>query len=575
MPILPARFYQTKLFLTFLATIACFVLTFLYYGFYYVEYEGLWGGFFSGSLTEGMPFRSIYFLGNIGTSFLYSKLYEINSTIEWISWIHYGYLFVSSFIGLYIVIDLLPDSTSRSAKVSAQIIIYLLVFADHNIHFIYTRVSYMVAGVSLIALLYFFRQADSIKERPWLFIFLNFWFILGTLTRVESSAAVFLQIAIFGIFYLQHIKRLAQLFIFPFLLLFILSASIAYDLKTSTEYYKQVEPEIEAQFCERENITPLSEMKSERDSVMWKAAKTILWSDPKVMTAAYMRSLVRPEKFIYTDGYHWHRVYDDVLVIALRFWYLVVLCILLALALLIYGKFAKPSSYVLWLLFVLSFWFLTCLQTYTIKVNDRSFSPLISLFIFCHFLILLPYLNSGITRWKYPILAGFFVLFGFHLLQLKKESNQLGYDLGDYQKNLKIITEMATDKILAMNSTSCDYLFLSNKPFHPFNFSAFKKIYITDGFNIPFLPYYRRYLEKECRCNMYDFPVFWDYLRAKHEEVVIVSTTQRMNILTEYLKVIYKYDLPVTKNSNTHLLQLQKSDNRGTFVDLTVYDLGR
>jgi len=74
---------------------------------------------------------------------------------------------------------------------------------------------------------------------------------------------------------------------------------------------------------------------------------------------------------------------------------------------------------------------------------------------------------------------------------------------------------------------------------------------------------------------MYDFPVFWNYLRARHEEVVIVSTTERMSVLKEYLKVVYTYDLPVTENENTRLLHLQKSDNRGIYVDLTVYDLGK
>jgi hypothetical protein len=97
----------------------------------------LFDSFYSGKLTEGMPFRSIYFLGNIGTSHLYSLLYQLNPNVEWISWILYSYLFVSCFIGLYIVISCSSAAYSFWIKIAAQVVVYLLVFADHNMHFIY------------------------------------------------------------------------------------------------------------------------------------------------------------------------------------------------------------------------------------------------------------------------------------------------------------------------------------------------------------------------------------------------------------------------------------------------------
>lgn len=571
---IPHPFYSTKFFLTFLITASCFLFTYFYYDFYYVEYEALFDSFYSGKLTEGLPFRSIYFLGNIGTSHLYSLLYEMNPNVEWISWILYSYLLVSCFIGLHLIISILPESVPLWMKIVAQAAIYFLVFADHNIHFIFTRVSYMATGLSLIALIYYFRLPGSVKERPWLFVFFNFWFIVGVLTRSESATAAFLQIGFFGIFYIQKIRRFIALFTFPALFLFSVLFAIAYDLKTSTEFYKQIEPEIEVQLGERENAVSLSSMKTYRDSVMYMAATDIMWSDPKKMTPNYLRSLIRSEKFIYTDSRHWERVYGNVTEIALKFWHLGLICMLLGISLLIQYRLTSGFSYVLWLAFTLSFWFLTAIQTYTVKVNDRSFLPLISLFILCHIVMLLPYLKSGLSKWLYPFLAAFIVLFGVHLNYLRTESNQLKQDLISYQKDADAITRLAAGKILVLNSSSCDYLLSSNKPFHPFDFSKFKKIYITDGFNIPFLPYYRRYLEKECQCDMMDFPSFWDYLRTLNEEVVVVSASQRMDILVEYLRVIHNYELPVTENASGELHQLQKSDSRGIFANLKAYNLG-
>ena len=568
-------FYKTRLFLTFLVVTSCFLFTYLYYGFYYVEYEALFDSFYSGKLTEGLPFRSIYFLGNIGISHLYSLLYQFNANVEWVSWILYFYLFVSCFIGMYLIIHVLPEFMPLRVKIAVQVAVYLLIFADHNIHFIFTRVSYMTTGFSLIALVYFFRLANSIKSRPRLFIFLNLWFIVGTLTRSESATAAFLQVCFFGIFYLQNIKRFAIIFLFPFLFLGSLLSVIAYDLKTSKDFYKQIEPDIEAQYTDRENTVPLSFMKTYQDTVKWQTAKDIMWSDPKVISPVYLRSLILPEKFLYTDANQWKRVYHSISGIAVKFWYLGLICSLLGFLVLIRLKFTSKFGYLLWFAFVLSFWFLTAIQTYTVKVNDRSYAPLISLFIFCHIIIVLPYVKSGFSRWASPIIAGIFILFCVHLYHLKIEANQLKYDLEDYRKNLATITRLAAGKILVVNSTSCDYLFSSNQPFRSFDFSSFQKVYITDGFNMPFLPYYRRYLEKECKCDLAEFPSFWDYLRTRHDEVVIISATGRMDIIKEYLRVIHKYDLPVHHSDDAQLIEVQKSDLRGLFAHLTVYKLDK
>lgn len=564
---------KTKFFLALMVTAGCFLFTYLYYDFFYVEYEALFDSFYSGKLTGGLPFRSVYFLGNIGTSHLYSLLYQFYPQVEWISWILYSYLFVSCIIGLYLVLEILPDLQSIVMKVSILVAVYLLVFADHNIHFIFTRVSYMATGLSLIGLVYFFRDPGSIGDRPRLFVFLNIWFIVGTLTRSESATAAFMQVAFFGLFYMQNIRRFATVFLFPLLFLLSILFAIAYDIKTTKEFYKQIEPDIEAQYTDRENTVPLSTMKTYRDSVMWQTARDILWADPKVISPSYLRSLILPEKFLYTDIRQWRRVYGSVSDIAVRFWYLSLLTVLMAVGLLIRHRFASAFSFVVYLAFASSFWILSALQTYTDKINDRSFSPLISLFIFCHIVLLLPYLTGRVSRRMYPILAGMAVLFGVYLYHQKAEANQLQSDLNDYHKNLATITRVAANKILVVNSSSCDYLFSSNKPFHPFDFSAFKKIYITDGYNIPFLPYYRRYLERECHCDMYEFPSFWDYLRTKHNEVVVVSTVQRMNVLREYLRVIHGYDLPVSQSSAAKLLKLEKSDFRGTLNNIAIYSL--
>jgi hypothetical protein len=558
-------------FLAFGLTVVCFVATYLYYDFYYVEYETLFDSFYSGSLTEGMPFRSIYFLGHIGISHFYSMLYQYYPSVEWMSWILYSYLFISCWIGLYIVLNVLSDRM-LCFQLLAALLVYLLVFADHNIHFIFTRVSYMVSGLALIGLVYFFRDPGSIRTRKWLFIFLNFWFVIGTLTRSESSVAACLQVACFAIFYLYDLKRFALLFIFPFIFLLTVLAYIGYDIRTSTEFYKQIEPDIEAQYTDRDNVVPLAMMKTRRDSAQWQAARDIIWSDPRVLSPSYLRSLVLPERPFYTDARQWRRVFGTLKEIGARFWFLGLTAFILSLGVLLLCPFPSRFSYIVWLGFAVSFWVLIALQTYTDKVNDRSFVPLISLFILCHIIIILPYFRG--LSWRTISIGGpLLVFFAIHIHYLNTESAILRRDLGNYQSNLSAIKKVARGKILAINSSTCYYVFSCNKPFHRFDYSDFKKVYITDGYNMPFLPYYRRYLERECHCNMMEFPSFWTYLRSRKEEVVILSIPRRLRILQEYMNAVHGCDISFHAVPTAGLLRLEESDFRSILNDLYIYKI--
>ena len=564
-------------FLILFITLFCFLFTYLFFGFYYVEYEGLTSALFSGTLTPNLPFRSMYFSGNFGVSYLYSYLYETFPNIECLSWIYYSYLFVSSFLACYIVNSLLPEKTSIYVKITLYINVYIFVFSDHAIHLLYTRVSYMVCGLSLISLIVIFHSSDTIKSRLGIFILINIFFLLGALSRIESAVACFLLIIFFALAFSQNnVKQIIRLFFFPCLIIAAISLRLTFDISTATskEFYKQVEPDIEEQLIARENKIELSEINNHRDSIIYSAASDMMWSDPKIISPQYLRSLIQSEKFIFTDVKQWKRVYKNCLEISLKYWYLIAFTSLLSLILFFIIDVRKNKLYPIYLIgFVLSFWILIVIQTYTDKLNDRSFSPYLSLFIFCHFLMLMKYYSSKKTLWLYPVSFFCFIFLAFHLWSLKIEATILKKDLMIYQSNFEKIKKVAGNSFLVINSTSFDYLFLSNKPFHPFNFSIFKKIYITDGYIIPFLPYYKRYLEGECNCDIYNFPSFWYYLESVHEKVVIVSAPLRMKIIQEYIFEMYHHKLPVKEKKTERLNNVQKSDTRGYEEELSVYTL--
>jgi hypothetical protein len=433
-------------------------------------------------------------------------------------------------------------------------------------------VAYLICGLSTIGLVTLFPNLNKIRQHKILFGSLNLFLTIGILTRVESAAAIIALVVVWGMWYLQDVKQFLRIFLYPILLTAIILISIAIQIKTGTDFYLQVEPDIELQFCERKNIQPLAVMKTHRDSVLYITATNIMWSDPKILSAAYLRSLVKPEAFIYSDMGQWKRAFSDMRVIFGRYKSSLFLWLTLAITLYVVSPFKTKKYRLLYFLaFEGSFWIMNAMQTYTAKINDRSFAPYISIFIFLHLILLLGSLKKNESKRGHLLLILFVIFFGVRITELFYEAQLLKLDLIRYQSNFEKIKKIAANRILVINSSSSDYLFLSYVPFQPFDFSFFKKVYLTDGYIIPFLPYYKSYLEKECNCNIYEFPSFWNYLKSIPTDIIVISSPQRIQIIKAYLKEIYQVDLSLTEDVHTPLLSERKSDDRDNMEEMKVY----
>lgn len=548
----------------------CMVFCYFVYGFYYVEYEGLFDSFYSGKLTPGFQFRSIYFLGNVGISYAYSILYQYFNTIEWLSWIYAFYLLIACSLFFNIILHLLHKQLNGWVKLVFLLCIYSLIILDNNMHFIYTRVSYMMCASALATLIVFFQTKETVPKRPLLFFAIQVFFVLGTLTRVETSIATLLLMLTFAFLYLNSIKQILVLFAFPVLFVLVVSTAITIELNTSTEFHIQVEPEIEAQYAERNNTVPLSTRLTRKDSVIYMAAKSIMWSDPKVISPSYLRSLINKSNSYFTDIGQWKRACTEVVDIALTY-KIHLLLIVFFFCIAVLSRTTKQYSIPRILFFEFSFWFLIVFQAYTIKVNDRSFGPYIAIFLFCHIIYFLQFCFN--ERYAKVLLVFVLLLTGFQLKNIQTESNILKAEFNRYQYASDKIRGTGKNKILVLNSTSCDYLFLSNKPFHPFNYTDFNRIYITDGFNMPFLPYYRPYLEKECQCNLYNFPSFWKFLLLHKENVIVLSTDERVKIIEDYVHEVYAFNLHFKKTSTDGFLKMNRSDSRQNWFDVNIFHI--
>lgn len=536
--------YSNLLF-AFLITLFCVLLTYFFAGIFYSEYEGLNTALLSSALTPGMPFRSVYFSGNMGISYFYSLFYEYLPGVAWISWLELFWMVLASSLALGIIWSIVNRNYNLMAKVGILCGIFLVVFADHFIQLIYTRVAYLVCGFSLITLLHLFAEGKDLKRKIVPFLLLNFFFLVGTLIRNEAAMACVLLLIPFSLFYTKSIKLTLFIFAFPALLVAGQTVFFAVDIRNASanEFYKQVEPDIEEQFIARRNVIPISTMTTAKDSATYLLGTEMVFCDPKVMSADVLRSFIKKGTLPMLDSQQWFRVYQQTCQIINRYLYLVLFTLLLSVCVFLQTHFTRKKELFYYFLFAASFWGLTILQTYVDKVNERSWLPYIGLFIYCHLLILLQTTESKLKIRNLVMIIGGVIFLFFQVKQLIYESQQMKDEYTNGRAQYTALKKIAAGKILVINSSAFQILFSHNTPFEHFDFSDFEKVYITESYIIPFLPYYKQYLEKECQCDIYNYPSFWRFLQQSKSDVIVVSSEERMNAIQNYNRVVYHHAL--------------------------------
>ena len=530
--------------LTLALTLLCFLGTYLLAGFYYEECEAFFNAFLSGRFTEGMPFDSWYYIGHIGLARVYSALYGLNGNVEWMSWILYTYLFMACAVLLYLAGLPLRNKWPAPAVAGVQVAVYVLLMADSVFHFQYTRVAYLMCAASLLSLTLYFRDAAAIRKRPWLFAALNLFFVAGTLTRLEASMAVTLLLLAFAVFYQGNLRATIRVFVFPVAVVLTVFAGILYDIRHTDSFYKQVEPDIETQITMRKNVVPVSAMKTERDSLRYAAAVNMMWSDPKAVDVKFLRSLLTEDSALFADSGQWRRTWFNVRELFLRYAPLLAFNLWLVLLYLYHTRRSiHPFRRLLWIGFQLAFVGLVLLETYTVKINERAFSPYVSIYTLANLLAVFTAWPAG-RRWPAVWLAAVSLvpLTAACMLHGKRVS-ALADERETNRRNRQMLEQVAGQHTLVLNASSFRFFTVSHRPFEPFDFSAFGKVYINEAQVLPTIDAYRAYLAKECRCDMDDFSNFFRYLEHSGQTVYFLSERGRMQLIRDYLRGVRGYTL--------------------------------
>lgn len=515
------------------------------FGTYYEEYQALFSAFYSGAFSPGVTFRSWYFMADIGLSYIYTSLYQTFPGVEWVSLFLFFYMTLAAAILFCVVEYMLRGRLSRIVIAFVQAVLFFLVFASAIVDVNFTRVSYLLCGVSLLAILVWFDGIDKIKKHLGVYITLCLVYLIGTLNRSESSLAMVLIFSGFSWVWYGNIRRAFQVLAIPGLIAGAVVLGIMIDIRTTDKYYKQLEPDVEYQFTARKNMVPISEMKTYEDSVRYRAARNMIWADPQNMPVKYIRGLIKPSDAVLIDTAQAQRTWKNFTNNFFKYKYLFLVNAILWLWIgVLFLRQGKRKDVVLLVLYGLAFIALILAQIYYTKMRDRSFSP----YLFFLLLMLLALWVrqvklEGIKRWFVALLL--LVLCGVQLSTLQQVVHVHKEALKEYKALYAKLTEVAGGETLLLNSNSFGAFTLRQVPFEKFEHPEFHKVYMNEAQLTPLIQTYRNYLEKECGCSIWNFSNFYKYLLSSTypDKVYLLSDEQRMELTFEYLKVIHGLDV--------------------------------
>jgi hypothetical protein len=320
------------------------------------------------------------------------------------------------------------------------------------------------------------------------------------------------------------------------------------DLKTSHEFHKQVEPDVEMQLTVRNNIVPLATMKTPLDSIKYEAAKNMLWGDPKVITVNFLRSLIDTPPYTVVTYAQIKRT----LAVCAEYFndYRHFTLLLLLLAIVIAYSYYAQKHITTWGLLRL-FFFLSVflagifLQTYYVKMRPWSFSPLFSLFFTAWGLLL--FKERFCSKPGSVFIGVFCLLIIGCIVSYMVNATQRQQQMFSYNQTVRnTILPTVKGETLLINPSSYQSFLSSQQPFEKFSYSNYQKLFFYESQIASILPGYREYLMQECHCDVYNFSQFYSYLLspAYGHKVYALSTEKRMSLITRYLRIVYGVNFP-------------------------------
>ncbi|MBX7182156.1 MAG: hypothetical protein K1X82_08600 [Bacteroidia bacterium] len=497
--------------------------------FFFEEYESLFNGLLSGSLTPGMCYDNLYYFGQIGLSTIYANLYPASQTIPWIPLSQLLFLLFALF---FFARQICPDSSLHEKGLW---FLLLLLPCLESFHFLnITRISFTLLSIGYLTLL----QLQPSKTSK---VIAHLLILIGILIRPEPGGVVLLLVTSAYLLTNPNTIRLKLLTLtktlWPSLLLLSsLGLYFTYDFQHSSDFYKQIEPDVEYELMVNNHfVSPPDSSQNPIAYWRYQAIYKGFWGDSKTNNATYLRSLISSEnqfqpQYLFNSFYNFSELVKLNLPIILFLHFLFLL-------LFYYSNTQEKTKLLLFHLFFLT---LIYLLIFRIKMVERLFVPALAFSSLFYLTLLKNKVQSYRTFQLWPTLAFFLFTFS-HLWNLQHKLQKYHSDRESAQNSYSQIQNyLKSQDLVVWGESAASLLFKSQKPT-----SVWKLQHPTILFNslaLCSIEPYQSFLRTELNCDPTDYSSIFTKF-AENKNTTFIFRSDEVNFLENYLRVVHGMEI--------------------------------
>jgi hypothetical protein len=520
------------------------ILAYVIFGFYYEgndEYaitlllKGDWQ-------SQGGAFEIIHIHKII--CYLCSSLYKTMPSMPW-----YG-IFLCLFnliasINIFIIFhQVLSKFFNQYIETLLLVVLYVIVILQHIILINFTRTAIILSGSSLILIFQLFYSNKDYRHKWLLITSLMFMYTLGFMTRPAAAILSPLLIFPFALLTGLVLKKLkSSIYLVLILSLFVIILQFSHTLLMSPgvrdsdkfhAYWSNI-----AEFDKQKKML----YKNEQDSIKITALNFRFASDREMMNTNFLDTYSTSNIFYY-DKIKSKGIKASI--IDLFIFFINPYCGLTLLNLFIFGillisYFKKGKYYLFYYLIPITLYFFLLLSIYIfMKMPDRLFSPLFTIYTICNLLLLqISELNFNFKK-ILPVFSVLIIISLGYALNLNIRDNIQSKTLND--ENMQILETLGnkfSDKTFLITRSSLN-IFASIKVLDNINLESNNRIMPIAGWTTIF-PSYIRELESICKSKtIYDF---FNFIREHPQNFLIISNEGTNGFFVSYFKILYNLDL--------------------------------
>lgn len=529
-----------------------YILSYIIFGFYY---EGIDDFIMSLLLRgdwqpQGGAFE-IIFLHKV-ICYIFILLYQKIPSIPWFG-VFLCLLNLIALINIFIIIhQVLSKFFNQYIETLLLVLLYVIIILQHIILVNFTRTAIILSGSSLILIFQIFYSDKDYRHKWLLTIFLVFMYTLGFMIRPAAailSPLIIFPFALFTGLVLKKIK--STIYLVLALSLFVIILQFSHTLLLSPG-----ERDCEKFHGYWSNITEFDERKkmlykNEQDSIKIAALNFRFVADRGMLNSNFLNAYSTSDIFYYdkikSKGIK-NPIVDLFIFFINPYRSLTILNIFIFCILFIsYNK--KGKNYLFYFLIPQTLFFVLLLSIYIfMKMPDRLFSPLFTVYTTCNILLLqITVLNFKFKKFlSFFFLVLIFISVGYSLNSNISNNIQSKTANAENMKILEILKNKFHDKTFLVTRSSLQ-IFGSIKVLDNMNLDNNDRILPIAGWTTIF-PSYIKEIESVCKSkSIYDF---FNYVRDHPQNFIFISNEDTNGFLVSYFKILYNLDLMFIKLNN-------------------------